>query len=63
MSSGPCCAAFSHRNEQVEAEKDRRVAQFVAALGRQPTATEVIDLRRRATLFTRPEKDTAAWLP
>jgi conjugative relaxase-like TrwC/TraI family protein len=47
---------FSQRNEQVDIEKDRLVEKFVAALGRQPTSSEVMDMRRRATLVTRPEK-------
>ena len=50
-------AEFSQRNEQVEAEKDRLVAEFMAALGRQPTSNEVMDMRRRATLLTRPAKE------
>jgi conjugative relaxase-like TrwC/TraI family protein len=49
-------AEFSQRNEQVEAEKDRLVAEFVSFLGRQPTSSEVMDMRRRATLITRPAK-------
>jgi conjugative relaxase-like TrwC/TraI family protein len=49
-------AEFSQRNEQVEVEKDRLVAEFVTALGRQPTSSEVMDMRRRATLITRPAK-------
>jgi conjugative relaxase-like TrwC/TraI family protein len=61
-------AEFSQRNEQVEAHKDRMVTEFVAAMGRQPTATEILDMRRRATVLTRPEKEhrslagmTATW--
>jgi conjugative relaxase-like TrwC/TraI family protein len=61
-------AEFSQRNEQVEALKDRMVAEFVAAMGRQPTTTEVMNMRRRATVLTRPEKEhrslagmTARW--
>jgi conjugative relaxase-like TrwC/TraI family protein len=59
---------FSQRNEQVEAHKNRMVAEFVAVMGRQPTATEVMDMRRRATVLTRPKKEhqsladmTAGW--
>jgi conjugative relaxase-like TrwC/TraI family protein len=54
---------FSQRNEQVEAHKDRMVADFVSAMGRQPTPTEVMDMRRRATILTRPEKSIELWLP
>ena len=36
--------------------KNALVAEFVAARGRQPTTVEVLDLRRRATLETRPDK-------
>ena len=54
-------AEFSQRRPAIEARKDALVAEFVAARGRQPTTTEVLDLRRRATLETRPDKSTAAW--
>jgi conjugative relaxase-like TrwC/TraI family protein len=47
---------FSQRNGQVEAAKDNMVDKFVTARGRQPTATEVMDMRRRATVLTRPDK-------
>jgi conjugative relaxase-like TrwC/TraI family protein len=50
-------AEFSQRNEQVEAHKDRMVTDFVSALARQPTGTEVMDMRRRATVLTRPKKE------
>lgn len=49
-------AEFSRRNKQIEACKDRMIAQFVATTGRQPTSVEVLGMRRQATLVTRPEK-------
>jgi conjugative relaxase-like TrwC/TraI family protein len=49
-------AEFSQRAKAIEARKEVLVAEFVAARGRQPTSTEVLDLRRRATLETRPDK-------
>jgi conjugative relaxase-like TrwC/TraI family protein len=50
-------AEFSHRSAAIEECKDRLVAQFVAARGREPTSTEVLGLRRQATLQTRPDKE------
>jgi conjugative relaxase-like TrwC/TraI family protein len=50
-------AEFSQRASAIEACKEDLIAQFVAARGRQPTNVEVLDLRRRATLETRPTKD------
>ena len=49
-------AEFSQRTAAIDACKQVLVAEFVASRGRQPTATEVIALRHRATLETRPEK-------
>jgi conjugative relaxase-like TrwC/TraI family protein len=49
-------AEFSQRSAAIETRKDVLVAEFVAARGRQPTATEVIRLRQQATLETRPDK-------
>jgi conjugative relaxase-like TrwC/TraI family protein len=61
-------AEFSQRSSAIEERKNSLVAEFVAARGRQPTATEVIEMRRRATLETRPDKThrslqemTASW--
>jgi hypothetical protein len=48
---------FSQRNEQVEAEKDRLVAELAAALDREPTPNELIDERRRTTLIIRPARE------
>lgn len=47
---------FSQRNEQVEVAKDVMVAQFETAMRRRPMAVEVMDMRRKATVLTRPEK-------
>lgn len=49
-------AHFSQRATAIEERTKILIAEFVAARGRQPTTTEVIDLRRRATIETRPEK-------
>jgi conjugative relaxase-like TrwC/TraI family protein len=49
-------AEFSRRSSAIEDRKDILVAEFVAARGRQPTTTEVIGIRQRATIETRPEK-------
>ncbi len=49
-------AEFSQRNDQVEARKDELVTQFVLSVGRRPTTVEVLEMRRRATILTRPEK-------
>ena len=49
-------AEFSQRSTAIEERTNTLVAEFVAARGRQPTSAEVIDLRRRATVETRPDK-------
>ena len=49
-------AEFSQRSSAIEACKDELVATFAAARGRQPTNSEILDLRQRATLETRPDK-------
>jgi conjugative relaxase-like TrwC/TraI family protein len=50
-------AEFSQRAVAIEGRKDALVAEFAAVRGRQPTSTDVLDLRRRATLETRPAKE------
>ena len=50
-------AEFSQRSVAIEERKNALVAEFATARGRQPTSTEVLDLRRRATLETRPAKE------
>jgi len=48
--------AFSSRAGDIDAEKDRLIAQYAAEHGRQPSPRTVIRLRQQATLSTRPEK-------
>jgi conjugative relaxase-like TrwC/TraI family protein len=50
-------ADFSLRSSAIEERKDDLIASFVSARGRQPTNVEILDLRRRATLETRPAKE------
>ena len=50
-------AEFSQRSAAIEERKTVLIGEFVAAHGRQPTSVEVLDLRRRATLETRPAKE------
>ncbi|MGO1316269.1 MAG: MobF family relaxase [Cellulomonadaceae bacterium] len=61
-------ALFASRSREIEVEKDRLVAEFVAAHGRQPTARRIVKMRAQATLATRPDKQiqsledlTAQW--
>jgi conjugative relaxase-like TrwC/TraI family protein len=49
-------AEFSQRSSAIEERKNALVAEFVTARGRQPTNVEVLEIRRRATLETRPAK-------
>jgi conjugative relaxase-like TrwC/TraI family protein len=48
---------FSQRSAAIEERKAVLVSDFATAHGRQPTNVEVLDLRRRATLETRPAKE------
>ena len=50
-------AEFSRRSAAIDERKTVLIGEFVAAYGRQPTSVEVLDLRRRATLETRPAKE------
>jgi conjugative relaxase-like TrwC/TraI family protein len=50
-------AEFSQRSAAIEERKAVLIGEFVGAYGRQPTSVEVLDLRRRATLETRPAKE------
>ena len=61
-------AEFSSRSRMIDEEKDRLIADYVAAHGHQPTARTIIRLRAQATLSTRPAKKlhslselTAGW--
>jgi len=49
-------AEFSSRSRMIDEEKDRLIADYVAAHGHQPTARTIIRLRAQATLSTRPAK-------
>ena len=53
-------AAFSSRTSAIEVEKDRLVADYLAAHGRRPSARVMIRLRQAATLATRPDKVLAS---
>ncbi len=50
-------AEFSQRSVAIEDRKTELVGQFALGYGRQPTTVEVLELRRRATLETRPDKE------
>ena len=50
-------AEFSRRAAAIEERKEVLIPAFVAAHGRPPTTTEIIKLRQRATLETRPLKE------
>jgi conjugative relaxase-like TrwC/TraI family protein len=50
-------AEFSQRAASIEARKTELVNEYAAAHGRQPSTTEVIKLRQRATLETRAAKE------
>jgi conjugative relaxase-like TrwC/TraI family protein len=50
-------AEFSQRSVAIEERKTALLGEFVAAFGRQPTTAQVLELRRRATLETRPAKE------
>ncbi|HLS14671.1 MAG TPA: MobF family relaxase, partial [Beutenbergiaceae bacterium] len=59
---------FSSRSREINAEKDRLIAEYVERHGRQPSTATIIKLRAQATLSTRPEKQvrsladlTAEW--
>jgi len=51
---------FSQRSTDIEKAKDVLVAGFVSAHGRQPSAREVLQMRQKATLQTRPDKHAAS---
>jgi len=48
---------FSQRAAVIEDRKTALISQYAAAHGRQPTSVEVLRLRQRATLETRPLKE------
>ncbi len=49
-------ATFSQRSAQIGTHLDDLTEQFVAKQGRDPSRAEVLRLRQRATLATRPDK-------
>ena len=59
---------FSSRVHDIDAAKDRLIAEYVATHGRQPSTKMILQLRQQATLETRPHKQvhslaelTAQW--
>lgn len=48
---------FSGRTSHIEREKERLIAEYVEQTGRRPSSAKIIQLRARATLATRPEKE------
>jgi conjugative relaxase-like TrwC/TraI family protein len=50
-------AEFSQRAAAIEERKEVLIPAFAAAHGRQPTIVEIVKLRQRATLETRPLKE------
>jgi conjugative relaxase-like TrwC/TraI family protein len=50
-------AVFSQRSAAISAQVEDLVADLTARQGREPSRAEVLRLRQRATLTTRPEKD------
>jgi hypothetical protein len=49
---------FSSRSREIELEKDRLISEYAAAHGRMPSEKRIVELRARATLSTRPPKET-----
>jgi conjugative relaxase-like TrwC/TraI family protein len=47
---------FSQRSVQIEHSKNLLIEEFIDRYGRQPTDLEVVRLRQRATIDTRPDK-------
>ncbi|TYL55447.1 relaxase domain-containing protein [Nocardioides sp. BGMRC 2183] len=48
---------FSSRTREIEVEKHRLIAEYMARHGRQPSAKTIVKLRAEATLATRPPKE------
>ncbi|HET7385510.1 MAG TPA: MobF family relaxase, partial [Nocardioidaceae bacterium] len=48
---------FSSRSSHIDREKDRLIAEYVELTGRRPSSAKIIQLRAKATLATRPEKE------
>lgn len=48
---------FSSRASHIDKEKDRLIAEYAERTGHRPSSAKVIQLRAKATLATRPEKE------
>ena len=48
---------FSSRSVHIDKEKDRLIEEYVDRTGRRPSAAKIIQLRAKATLATRPDKE------
>ncbi|WP_196780970.1 MobF family relaxase [Nocardioides sambongensis] len=48
---------FSSRSSHIDKEKDRLIAEHIERTGRRPSPARIIQLRAKATLATRPEKE------
>jgi conjugative relaxase-like TrwC/TraI family protein len=48
---------FSGRSSHIDKEKDRLIAEYVERTGHRPSPARIIQLRAKATLATRPEKE------
>jgi conjugative relaxase-like TrwC/TraI family protein len=48
---------FSSRSSHIDKEKDRLIAEHIERTGRSPSPARIIQLRAKATLATRPEKE------
>lgn len=48
---------FSHRGRNIEAELDRRIAEYEVTYGRRPPVKTIIEMRSSITVETRPPKE------
>ena len=53
----PLIREFSGRSSHIDKEKDRLIAEYIERTGHRPPPAKVIQLRAKATLATRPEKE------
>jgi conjugative relaxase-like TrwC/TraI family protein len=53
----PLIREFSTRTGDIDSEKDRLIAAYIADHGHQPSAATILKLRQQATLATRPDKE------
>ena len=54
---GALIREFSSRSSHIDKEKDRLIAEYIERTGHRPSSAKVIQLRAKATLATRPEKE------